>query len=294
MGSSSFIRLVLFTRTVSSTCPLLPAHSFPPPLSHSSHLLPPSSFLWPLRRIREGAVTLESARVAHASTRRTVGCQNILLSHGSVKLADFAGSALPGCEGGKAMVDYAVHCRLPGVVEPNCASDLFALASVMYEMVYAQVPYADLRSEEIERNFREEKFPCLIDVGDSTFSGIIESCWLQQDFKSAKDVAERLGGLLKTRSACGCCSNVPEEQHGARDGERRQKKEPRVSVLELSSGEDGHHKRTSQRRRVAPRNYKPRPKKKEQQKQPQSKSPPPRRNRKVQSFWGDLVNYLSL
>lgn len=41
-------------------------------------------------------------------------------------------------------MDYAVHFRLPDVEEPDHMSDLFALASTMYEMVYVEVPYSDL------------------------------------------------------------------------------------------------------------------------------------------------------
>lgn len=187
------------------------------------------------------------------------------------------------------MVDYAVHYRLPDVEEPDRASDLFALASVMYEIVYGQVPYADLKSEEIERRFRAGRFPCLDEVGNRRLGIIITGCW-QQEFASAKKVAQCLERLLKTSSAYRCCSSVPEERPGAHDGEYHQKKEPRDSVLEICPSEDGSQKRTSHRRRVAPQNYEPRPKK-ESRKQLQSKSPLLRRNRKGKSFWGGLRNH---
>jgi len=116
-----------------------------------------------------------------------VGCHNMILStDGTVKLGDFAGSSL---DGSTPTVDYEVRSKLPGIVEPDEMSDLFAMGSAMWEMATGLPPYNDRSWREVSGLYKRNRFQTLKSMSD--LDRIIKKCW-NQGYKSAQELAYEL------------------------------------------------------------------------------------------------------
>jgi len=112
-----------------------------------------------------------------------VGCHNMMLSaDGTVKLGDFAGSSI---DGSPATVDYDVRSKLPRTDEPDEISDIYALASAMWEMATGSAPYEDKTWREVHGLFKRSRFPKLKSMPDLDW--IIRKCWMQ-GYSSTQEV----------------------------------------------------------------------------------------------------------
>jgi len=118
-----------------------------------------------------------------------VGCHNMLLDHnGVLKIGDFAGSSVDSCRFAST-VDYEVGSKLPGAGEPTERTDIFALGSAMYEMITRITPYQGFSYTEVQRRFKQGKYPN--EFGEFCVLGrIIKTCWGQggRDYDSAEQV----------------------------------------------------------------------------------------------------------
>lgn len=132
-----------------------------------------------------------------------VGCHNMLLdSHGTLKIADFAGSSVARCRF-PASVDYEVGSKLPGEVEPTIRTDIFALGSAVYEMMCRKVPYKGRPHTEVQRLFKQHRFPDDFPTDFDSATGlrlIVEKCW-GKDGNSYATVDEVLAELNALRSS---------------------------------------------------------------------------------------------
>ncbi|KAK7917398.1 hypothetical protein PG985_011006 [Apiospora marii] len=143
----------------------------------------------------------------------------------NLKLADFSGSCIEGSDF-RALVIYDVRCRLSNVDEPDRASDLFALGCAMYEMATGHLPYHDLPSKHVQRNFFRKEFPSLDELKREApcIAEAIDRCWhvrKPRGFKSAEEVVEVLAKEIrytekktKVRHEC----QTEEQDSGQRKG----------------------------------------------------------------------------
>ncbi|KAJ5096856.1 kinase domain-containing protein [Penicillium angulare] len=110
--------------------------------------------------------------------------RNLLLDTSfDIKIIDFSGSSLDGSRptSGESTRFYLPrHWKDPSTV----TTDLFALGSTIYEILYGTCPYRDIASDEVERLYKQHEFP---DVSDEPWGQIIRRCWLSQ-FDSAADL----------------------------------------------------------------------------------------------------------
>jgi len=95
--------------------------------------------------------------------------------NGTLKIADFAGSLVKGCDLPPS-VDYEVESKLPGEVEPSIRTDLFALGSAIYEMITKRPPYKGKSYAEIQRSFMSDRFPQDFENFED-LRPIVEQCW---------------------------------------------------------------------------------------------------------------------
>jgi hypothetical protein len=66
-------------------------------------------------------------------------------------------------------------------------SDLFALGSVLYEVMAGETPYCGKLDEEIETLYKEENFPA---VNELLCGNITMGCW-KREWRSAEEVLAR-------------------------------------------------------------------------------------------------------
>lgn len=121
----------------------------------------------------------------------------LLGSNGTLKIADFAGSLVNGYG---ASVDYEVGSRLPGESEPTVKTDLFALGSAIYEMITGTQPYKGRSYTEIQRLYKQNRFP---DSDLNTFPdirNIVKKCWQQAYDNSAQVLYDLEKVLSRQRS----------------------------------------------------------------------------------------------
>jgi len=129
-----------------------------------------------------------------------VGCHNMLLdANGTLKVADFAGSSVEGCRFPPS-VDYDVGSKLPDETEPTIRSDTFALGSTIYEMMTHKAPYKERSYTEVQRLFKQQKFPDDFPEDFEAARGlraIVEKCWGKGgvSYATAKEVLFALDDL---------------------------------------------------------------------------------------------------
>jgi serine/threonine protein kinase len=119
-------------------------------------------------------------------------CANIFVDAGlKARVADFAGSSI---DGSPLLVLVIESHELPGSLLSTQA-DLFALGSVLYEIMTGQPPYKGLGDKGTRDLHLEVKFPEISTLGAVGF--IIEQCW-QTSYSGAEAVAEGLRGIPPT------------------------------------------------------------------------------------------------
>jgi len=104
------------------------------------------------------------------------GSQNILIdAHDNAKICDFAGSKMGDQE---AWVRYQVRNQHPKYEgrQPTIATEIFALGSVIFEIITSQAPYETLSDSAVQKRFQEGRFP-LESIGRPEMRKVVEGCW---------------------------------------------------------------------------------------------------------------------
>ena len=119
-----------------------------------------------------------------------VGSQNILLdAEAHAKICDFAGSMIDGKD---AWISYQVRNQHPKYMgkQPCVESDIFALGSVIFEIVTGRAPYEELSDSSVLCKFQDGDFP--IDRADRPdVMRIVEGCW-KGEYVQVSEVIEDL------------------------------------------------------------------------------------------------------
>ena len=76
----------------------------------------------------------------------------------------------------------------------SIATEIFAIGSLMYEILTGTRPYDDRTDEEVESLFMRGVFP---DVTDLQFGSVIEKSW-KGDFKSAAEILDAVVAAEKS------------------------------------------------------------------------------------------------
>ncbi|KAF4632944.1 hypothetical protein G7Y89_g5172 [Cudoniella acicularis] len=137
-------------------------------------------FQW-AQEAAEALQLLHAANVVHCDLEP----KNFLLDLNlGLKIADFSGSSL---EGSRASACVGKRFSLPDVDwrrQPTIQDDLFGLGSTIYCIMTGQHPFPELSSDEVENNYRTQKFP---DVSNIPCGSIIKRCWLSE-ITSAQEI----------------------------------------------------------------------------------------------------------
>ena len=148
------------------------------PLRGKVEILPEQRLQWACDAA-EGLALLHEHGIWHCDVR----AMNFLLDEElRLKIIDFEGSSL---DAGEAMALEATRFFLPREWrEPSTArTEVFALGSLVYEIMTGGEPYAELGDEEVMERFGREEFP---DVEGLVCGDVMMECWLGE-VKSAEE-----------------------------------------------------------------------------------------------------------
>lgn len=127
------------------------------------------------RDASEGLAFLHKNGIMHGD----VGCHNFLVDdEGHIKICDFAGSKR---EGEEARVCYEVRSQHPRYRdhEPNRLTEIFALGSVIFEIICGRPPFASEPDAIVEHKYQRLEFPISC-ITDSRIRRIVRNCWMGQ------------------------------------------------------------------------------------------------------------------
>ncbi|KAI9756308.1 MAG: Peptidyl-prolyl cis-trans isomerase NIMA-interacting protein 1 [Chaenotheca gracillima] len=120
--------------------------------------------------------TVESIAFVHSKSvlHADICCNNFFLDENlDIKLGDFAGSSI---DGSQSLVAYQISHAHPGITI-SIDSEIFALGSVMYEIITGEPPYKDLSHEENEDAYQHEIFP---EIPQPILGLLITKCWRRE------------------------------------------------------------------------------------------------------------------
>jgi serine/threonine protein kinase len=125
-----------------------------------------------MMEVSKGLAFMHRREVLHGD----LSCHNVLVdSHGHAKICDFAGSRLGDR---KATARYQVRNQHPRYLgrQPNIATELFALGSLIFQIATFQLPYEHLPDATIRKHFEDGEFP-LNCIDRAEIRDIVEDCW---------------------------------------------------------------------------------------------------------------------
>ena len=135
------------------------------------------------RQVIEAVVVIHRKCIVHSDLALR---QFLLDANDNARLSDFAASGYPGqwALGMECASHYLPRDPdLPNTVD----SDLFALGSVLYEVMAGETPYHGKSDKEIETLYKEENFPA---VNKFLCGNVIMGCW-KREWRSAEEVLAR-------------------------------------------------------------------------------------------------------
>ncbi|AEO55225.1 hypothetical protein MYCTH_2298848 [Thermothelomyces thermophilus ATCC 42464] len=153
------------------------------------------------QRLRWAIQVAEAIKFVHDAgvIQGVLTCANIFLDAClNAKVADFAGSSI---DGSPLLVIVTESHEFPGP-RLSVQADLFALGSVLYEIMTGYPPYEELDDTEIRALYLNRKFPETASLG--AIGTIIEQCW-QGNYSGAEAVVEK---LYMTYGHGVCCSKM--------------------------------------------------------------------------------------
>ena len=103
----------------------------------------------------------------------------------SIILSDFSGSKI-GDGGGLVRPETRYEKQGEELIRISGATDIFAIGSLIYEIVTGKPPYDELEDDDVEKLFKRAEFPSTVDV---YLGGIIRGCWIGE-YETVKQVLD--------------------------------------------------------------------------------------------------------
>lgn len=101
-----------------------------------------------------------------------VSARNFLVTDDlSIVLSDFSGSKIGDEE---CFVRPETRYEKQGTIKISKTPDIFAIGSLIYEIVTERPPYDELEEDEVEKCFKRAEFPSTADV---PLGAVIKGCW---------------------------------------------------------------------------------------------------------------------
>ncbi|KAF1913477.1 kinase-like domain-containing protein, partial [Ampelomyces quisqualis] len=145
--------------------------------------------------VAAGLAHVHSKGVFHCD----LSCRNVLLTEQSVvKVCDFGGAGLDENESdGVEEPRYELPLRgREWEARPYIKRDLFALGSLVYELMAWKKPFVELSDGEVEKRFHRDEFPV---VSNLLCADIIQKCW-NEEYERAEDVMLALQAAMTTQN----------------------------------------------------------------------------------------------
>jgi serine/threonine protein kinase len=129
-----------------------------------------------------------------------VSARNFLVTDDlSIVLSDFSGSKIGDEE---SLVRPETRYGKQGVesIRVSRATDIFAIGSLIYEIVMGRPPYDELEDDDVVKLFQQADFPL---TGNIYLGGIIRGCWVGE-YETVKQVLD----IMSTREGEGAMKTV--------------------------------------------------------------------------------------
>lgn len=153
--------------------------------TRANQIPPERKFHW-LRDAAEGMRYMHQNGVIHAD----IGCHNMILVDGRLKIIDFEGCSLDGEEATSGYEWFSYQQSTPPISQKT---DIFAYGCAVYEILTGRPPYHELAALEnprdhVKKLYAENRFP---DVTDLPLGALMKGCW-HGTFNSASEVLQAL------------------------------------------------------------------------------------------------------
>lgn len=144
------------------------------------------------QRLRWAAQIIEAIDFIHTAgiIHGDLTCGNIFLDENlNAKLADFAGSSI---DGSPLLIAVTASHEYPGPLL-SIKGDLFALGSVLYELMTGDSPFSGLSDKEIRSRYLKGEFPYTESL--QAVGNVIRKCW-QGRYSGSGMIIEDLRGTF--------------------------------------------------------------------------------------------------
>jgi serine/threonine protein kinase len=118
-----------------------------------------------------------------------VSARNLLVADNlSIVLSDFSGSKI-GDEESLVRPETRYEKQGAEVIRISRATDIFAIGSLIYEIITGKPPYDELEDDDVEKLFKRAEFPSTANI---YLGSIIRGCWLGEH-ETVKQVLDAVG-----------------------------------------------------------------------------------------------------
>ncbi|OAL35940.1 hypothetical protein AYO20_04846 [Fonsecaea nubica] len=136
----------------------------------------------------------------HGIIQADVGCRNMIVVDGTLKLINFEGCSIDG-EGPRSSYEWFSY--KPSTPRATVQTDIFALGCAMYEIMTGKPPYYEFKGtenarEHVERLYEANQFP---DVARLPLGQVISDCW-RGKFNSMREVMGESGTIHIVAEHC--------------------------------------------------------------------------------------------
>jgi serine/threonine protein kinase len=152
--------------------------------------IPLSSKICWLQQAADGMAYVHKKGIIHAD----VGCHNMIMIKGNLKIIDFEGCSIDGEEAGACYEWFSYKVSMPAI---SRKTDIFAFGCAMYEIITGKQPHDELSESRDKMRlsrqlYAENRFP---KVENMPLGNLIERCW-HGTLSSMSEVVQELEATM--------------------------------------------------------------------------------------------------